>query len=75
MVTFEAFGADSLSVFLRAYTDSLDFRLVTMTELHQAIYNKLNAAGITIAFPQRDVHLDTTRPLEIKVNREPIDKR
>ena len=24
-------------------------------------------AGIVIAFPQRDIHLDTSRPLELKV--------
>jgi len=55
---------------LSAYCDSLDYRLTTMTQLHQAIYEKLNDAGIPIAFPQRDVHLDTTKPLEIKVQHE-----
>lgn len=69
IVTFEAFGDNSLSLFLRAYCDSLDLRLHVMTELNEAIYGKLNAAGIPIAFPQRDVHLDTLKPLEIKVLR------
>ncbi|NIW99671.1 MAG: hypothetical protein GWN13_15765, partial [Phycisphaerae bacterium] len=36
------------------------------TALHEAIYRKLNEAGIVIAFPQQDVHLDTTKPLEVK---------
>jgi potassium efflux system protein len=74
IVTFEAFGDNALSVFLRAYTDSIDFRLTTMTELHQAIYDKLNAAGIAIAFPQRDVHLDTAKPLEITLHQEPAER-
>jgi potassium efflux system protein len=74
VVTFEAFGDNSLSVFLRAYTNDLDFRLATITELHRAIYDKLNEADIPIAFPQRDVHLDTTKPLEIKLQHEPVKK-
>lgn len=32
-----------------------------------AIFKELTQAGITIAYPQRDTHLDTTTPLEIRV--------
>jgi potassium-dependent mechanosensitive channel len=28
---------------------------------------RLADAGISIAFPQRDIHLDTARPLQIEV--------
>ncbi len=68
IVTFEAFGDNALSVYLRAYTDSLERRLITMTELHHAIYDKLNAANISIAFPQRDVHLDVKEPLPVRIH-------
>jgi small-conductance mechanosensitive channel len=45
--------------------------LATITALHQAINDEYAEAGISIAFPQRDVHLDTARPLEINVRRSP----
>ena len=31
-------------------------------------------AGIVIAFPQRDVHLDTSQPLDIRIRRDRGDK-
>ncbi len=37
------------------------------SELRFAIYKLLEEAGIVIAFPQRDTHLDTLKPLEIKL--------
>ncbi|GAB6067791.1 mechanosensitive ion channel [Methylothermus subterraneus] len=67
LVSFEGFGDNALLLVLRAYLGALDNRLATITDLHQAIYAKLNAAGIAIAFPQRDVHLDTPQPLEVKI--------
>ena len=69
-VTFEAFGDNSLSLLLRVYLDDVDDRLETITELHQAISDKFEAAGIVIAFPQRDIHLDTERPLELVLRRD-----
>jgi potassium efflux system protein len=36
--------------------------LQATTELHSAIDQKFRAAGIVIAFPQRDVHLYTGDP-------------
>ena len=64
-VSFEVFGDNSLTLNLRAYLDDVDERLNTITALHQTISDKFDAAGIVIAFPQRDVHLDTQRPLEL----------
>jgi potassium efflux system protein len=69
VVTFEEFGDNALTLNLRCYISSLEQRLVTVTALHQAVYDKFGEAGIVIAFPQRDVHLDTSKPLEIKVSR------
>jgi potassium efflux system protein len=56
-VTFEGFGDNSLNLVLRAFLDSLKSRLGTIHELHQQIYESFNAAGIEIAFPQRDLHV------------------
>jgi potassium efflux system protein len=69
IATFEGFGDNALTLLLRCYLDSLEFRLATISELHQAINGKFNQAGIVIAFPQRDLHLDTSRPLDIRIHR------
>jgi potassium efflux system protein len=67
LVTFEGFGDSSLDIILRAYLPSGDLRLRTMSELRTAIYRKFAEDGITIAFPQRDVHLDLNQPLEVRI--------
>jgi len=67
---FEVFGDNSLNLNLRCFIDSIEYRLSTISELHQAINRKLNAAGIVIAYPQRDLHLDTTRPLDIRIRHD-----
>jgi len=69
LTTFESFGDNSLMLFLRCYLDSLEFRLATTTALHQAISDKFAAAGISIAFPQRDIHLRSSEPLEVRFRR------
>jgi len=69
-VVFEEFGDNALALSLRCYIDDIDFRLRTITELNQAIYRNMNSAGIVIAFPQRDVHLDTLRPLDIRIQKD-----
>jgi len=69
LVTFESFGDNSLNLGLRCFVPSIDVRLQTTTDLHRAINRKFNEAGIVISFPQRDVHLDTTSPLEINLMR------
>jgi potassium efflux system protein len=67
LVTFESFGDNSLNLGLRCYVPSVSERLETTTALHLAINRKLNEAGIVIAFPQRDVHLDPSSPLEVRL--------
>jgi potassium efflux system protein len=52
----------------------MENRVGTITDLHAAINRKFNDAGIVIAFPQRDVHLDTSRPLDVRMHREPDDR-
>lgn len=68
-LTFEEFGDNALILRLRVYLDDMDVRLDTMTELHQAINDQCEAAGIVIAFPQRDIHMDTSQPLELILRR------
>ena len=68
-VIFETFGDNSLGLLLRCFVESVDLRFPTISALNQAINDKFNAAGIVIAFPQRDLHLDTTRPLQVELRR------
>jgi len=42
---------------------------VITSDLRFMIEAALSEAGISIAFPQRDIRLDTTRPLEVKISR------
>ena len=58
-------------VFALLSSPPTDHRLETVTALHEAINEKYLRAGISIAFPQRDIHLDASKPLEIKLHRSP----
>lgn len=64
---FEGFGDNALNLVLRCYLGSMENRVATITALHQSIYCKFIAHNISISFPQRDVHLDTSRPLDVRV--------
>jgi potassium efflux system protein len=70
LATFDEFGDNALNFTLRCYLPSMDKRLATVNELHMAIDKALREAGITIAFPQRDVHIDTLGPLDVHVVQE-----
>jgi potassium efflux system protein len=67
---FEGFGDNSLNLTLRCFIDTLDYRLPAISALHQAINRKFTTAGIVIAYPQRDLHLDTTRALDIRIRHD-----
>jgi potassium efflux system protein len=69
-VIFETFGDNSLGLLLRCFVDSIDLRYPTMSALNESINDKFNAAGIVIAFPQRDLHLNTTRPIQVELRKE-----
>jgi potassium efflux system protein len=68
LFTFEGFGDNALNLVLRCYLDSLDLRLRVISALHQSINDKFRANGISIAYPQRDVHLSTAKPLDLRVH-------
>lgn len=38
------------------------------SKLRRASFNGLKKAGITVAFPQRDIHLDTRQPLNVTID-------
>jgi potassium efflux system protein len=64
---FGGFGDNSLNFTVRCYLPSMKNFLGTRTALHLAIDKAFREAGITISFPQRDVHFDHKHPLEIRV--------
>ncbi len=69
LVTFDSFGDNSLTIVLRCFIGSMDYWRQTISELHQAINKKFNDAGIVVAFPQRDIHLDTSKPLDVRIHK------
>ena len=66
-VTFDSFGDNSLLLTLRCFVSSVDDRTAARSMLHQVIDQQFRATGISMAFPQRDVHLDTSKPLDIRI--------
>jgi small-conductance mechanosensitive channel len=70
LVLFQGFGDNTLNfeVFFWISTRTTTHRLRVESEIRFAIDDVLRAANVTIAFPQRDVHLDTSRPLEIRLH-------
>jgi small-conductance mechanosensitive channel len=69
IVLYEEFGDNSLNFRLLFWTPvsrPMDLRRIR-SDLHFRIDDLFRAAGITIAFPQRDLHVDTLKPLEIKL--------
>jgi len=62
IATFEKFGDSALNLVLRAYLPDMNNRLGTITELHTRINVAFAAEGITIPFPQREVHLHGSGP-------------
>lgn len=68
-VLFEDFAADALNFGLYFWLD-LDAgtagRVVT-SDVRFMIDKAFAEAGIVIAYPQRDVHLDTSRPLDVRM--------
>jgi potassium efflux system protein len=69
-VTFESFGDNALRLVLRYFIDNIDYRLLSIGNLHEAINEKFSAADISVSFPQRDVHINTTQPLDLRIHRE-----
>jgi small-conductance mechanosensitive channel len=68
-VWFTGFGDNSLDFRALFWVRSrhMGERLRIESEIRFRIDDLFREAGIVIAFPQRDVHLDATRPIEVRV--------
>jgi potassium efflux system protein len=64
---FLGFGDNSLNFELRVFINGIDDWIPVLHKLNQAVDREFRKAGITISFPQRDVHLDQIGPLEVRV--------
>ncbi|HUS91600.1 MAG TPA: mechanosensitive ion channel domain-containing protein [Phycisphaerae bacterium] len=67
VVLFKEFGDNSLNFELRVYISGIEHYVKVWHALNMAIDKAFRKAGITIAFPQRDIHLDTLEPLEVRI--------
>jgi len=70
-IIFSDFGDNSLNMVCRFYIDNVDNMWPVKTALHLEIYRRFEEAGIVISFPQRDVHLDSEKPLRISIDQGP----
>ena len=70
-IIFSDFGDNSLNMVCRFYIDNVDNMWPVKTALHLEIYRRFEEAGIVISFPQRDVHLDSEKPLRISIDPAP----
>jgi potassium efflux system protein len=71
MALFLGFGDSSLNFELRVFIPSVDVRLRVQSELHMQIDRAFRQAGITIAFPQLDLHVESIEaPLRVIGERE-----
>ena len=69
-VQFVAFGDNALGFRLLYWYDALHTRPQTLaSDLRLMIEKALTEAGIVIAFPQRDIHFDESKPLRIELSR------
>ena len=67
-VVFDRFADSSLHLGFRVYVGTLEDRLPVMTDMHRKIHRRFDEEGITIALPQRDLHLDTDGPLRVSID-------
>lgn len=68
LVLFKEFGDNSLNFDLRVYIGGIESYLKVWHDLNMSIDKAFRNAGVTIAFPQRDVHLDIVSPVEVQVS-------
>ncbi len=64
---FLGFGDNSLNFELRVFINGINDWIPVLHKLNQTVDREFRKAGITISFPQRDVHLDQIGPLEVRV--------
>jgi potassium efflux system protein len=68
MVIFEDFGENALIFALYFWVDlAKSSGMQIQSDLRFMLEKRLAEAGISISFPQRDVHVDSSRPLQVEV--------
>ncbi|MBU0551578.1 mechanosensitive ion channel [Myxococcota bacterium] len=67
MAFFLSFGASSLDFELRVFIGDVLSTSQVSHDLHTRINQAFGEAGIVIAFPQQDVHLDASAPLPVQI--------
>jgi potassium efflux system protein len=67
LLWFTGFGDSALNFQMRVWTDRYDSWGGLQSELYLATYKVLSDAGIQIPFLRRDVHIDSTAPLPVRV--------
>ena len=72
MLIFDDFGDNSLvfEIFFWTEVSTMMDLAKTRSAIRFRIDELFRAAGLVIAFPQRDVHLDTVAPLEVRLRSE-----
>lgn len=76
-VIFDDFGDNALTFdlyFWLELTELINMRIIR-SSIRFRIDELFREAGITIAYPQRDTHLDTLKPLEVKIMTDQRDSR
>jgi small-conductance mechanosensitive channel len=71
-VLFEDFGDNALTFAMYFWLELNPGvnSAVVMSDLRYMVKKSFDEAGIAMPFPQRDVHLDTLRPLQVEVLQE-----
>jgi potassium efflux system protein len=64
---FLGFGNNSLNFEVRVFVKTMDDYIPMLHQMNRTIDHAFRKNHITIAFPQQDVHLDTTGPLDIRL--------
>jgi potassium efflux system protein len=65
---FREFGESALNFELRFWTPDAEQRLDTVSDVSIRINEALNAAGITIPFPQRDLHIRPATGKDVSID-------
>ena len=73
-VLFINLGDSSLNFELRAWIQDGDNRLIVKSQLYHEIVQKFREAGISIPFPQRDIHLYGAGSTEAESLKQPLGK-
>ena len=74
LVRFQDFGDSSLTFVLVAWINNVIKLRQINSDLHHQVFDKLKEAGVTIAFPQRDVHIHGIPELAITKSPRPATK-